>query len=107
IRLGEPRLAELWNRLNSATSSRPMMIQSARFLPKLFTVHAFPYPSRVLKKEEKVAWTERPADLARRRPHLTCKKRFCLNNCKTRSRQRPPRPEQQAPRRRSSELARA
>src|SRR5258708_38194864 len=32
-----PRVDEVWNRLNSATSNRPMMIQSARFLPKLFT----------------------------------------------------------------------
>ena len=31
-----PRPEGFWNRLNSAISSRPMMIHSARFLPKLF-----------------------------------------------------------------------
>jgi len=36
------RVVELWNRLKSATSSSPIMIQSARFLPKLFTFEAFP-----------------------------------------------------------------
>src|ERR1700737_3476843 len=32
-----PRVEDVWNRLNNATSNKPMMIQSARFLPKLFT----------------------------------------------------------------------
>src|SRR5260221_10952401 len=36
-----PRVDELWNRLNKATSSRTITIQSARFLPKLFTSVAF------------------------------------------------------------------
>src|SRR5258708_1066080 len=33
-----PRLDEFWNRLNSATSSSPMMIHTARFFPKFFTI---------------------------------------------------------------------
>ena len=36
-----PRLDEVWNRLKSATSSRPITIQRARFLPKLFNARAF------------------------------------------------------------------
>src|SRR5260370_9865280 len=38
-----PRVDEVWNRLKRATRSRPMTIQRARFLPKLFTLQAFPY----------------------------------------------------------------
>src|SRR5437763_16467398 len=37
-----PRVEEVWNRLNRATRSRPMTIHRARFLPKLFTLIAFP-----------------------------------------------------------------
>ena len=36
-----PRVEEVWNRLNRATRRRPMTIQRARFLPKLFTLQAF------------------------------------------------------------------
>ena len=32
-----PRLDEVWKRLKIATSSSPMTIHRARFLPKLFT----------------------------------------------------------------------
>ncbi len=39
------------------------MIQSARFLPKLFTVHAFPYRADVPRKEDELAWTGIPANL--------------------------------------------
>src|SRR5258708_23249457 len=38
-----PRVEDVWNRLKRATRSRPMTIQRARFLPKLFTLEAFPY----------------------------------------------------------------
>src|SRR6516165_3876496 len=37
-----PRLEEVWNKLKSATRSSPITIHRARFLPKLFTVKAFP-----------------------------------------------------------------
>ena len=38
-----PRVDELWNRLNRAISNRPMITQSARFLPKLFNAVAPSY----------------------------------------------------------------
>src|SRR5260370_23957189 len=74
-----PRVDEVWNRLKSATRSRPMTIQRARFLPKLFTLQAFPYRLGHLHPIGAAPQVSTPA-----------KHRMLpgLNNCKARSCQR-------------------
>src|ERR1700693_699555 len=73
-----PRVDEVWNRLKSATSSRPMTIQRARFLPKLFTLQAFPYRLGYRALSNRAGVSTPAKDRMRRR----------LNNCKARLRQR-------------------
>src|SRR4029077_6563012 len=73
-----PRVDDVWNRLNSATRSRPMTIQRARFLPKLFTLQAFPYRLGHRARSNCAGVSTPAEDRMRQR----------LNNCKARLRQR-------------------
>src|SRR5579862_3734818 len=70
-----PRFVEVWKRLKRATRSRPMTIQRARFLPKLFTLQAFPYRFGRRARPNRAA-VSTPAS-HRMLPRL--------NNCKARS----------------------
>src|SRR6266851_3487762 len=82
-----PRLEEVWNRLKSATRSSPMTIQRARFLPKLFTMIAFPYRAG----HRAPATLTLPGTGPRQflpDSQITDKTRLRLNNCKARLRQR-------------------
>src|SRR5438105_2938797 len=78
-----PRLDEVWNRLKSATRSSPMTIQRARFLPKLFTMNAFPYRAGHRASRDYPSRAG-PATIFAR---FTDKTRTVLNNGKARLRQ--------------------
>src|SRR5579863_3916260 len=70
-----PRVEDVWNRLKSATRSRPMTIQRARFLPKLFTLQAFPYRLGLRTRSNRAGVSTPAKDRMLLR----------LNNCKARS----------------------
>src|SRR4029077_1972744 len=69
-----PRVDDVWNRLKSATRSRPITIQRARFLPKLFTLQAFPYRLGHRARSNRAGVSTQAKDRMRLR----------LNNCKAR-----------------------
>src|SRR5713226_6652568 len=90
-----PRVEDVWKRLKRATRSRPMTIQRARFLPKLFTLEAFPYrPGGAPDRTEPARQTPAEDRMLQR-----------LNNCKARSRKRICRAERQVRQRPGADAA--
>src|SRR5436309_14297353 len=87
-----PRVEDVWNKLKSATRSRPMTIQRARFLPKLFTLQAFPYRLGHRARSNR-AGVSTPAE-DRMSPRLNnckgcCRQRVCRAEKKSRQRGHP------------------